>query len=443
MFLKTKQTFFKKLFLSLVFISIFSIFTTYIINMFFLDKFYIFRKERRLTEIGEVIKANYKDKDFINEYTRYLQEKEGIFYKIIFENNNKTKKITFLSKEAIKFSTKVDTFVELIKNDKTVKLIIYSDILEDGQKFQLVTSISAMDIYKKDMYLFNLLVAIISIFICLIISKMFASKFSNNLKKVNSFAKSISNLQFQEKIDIKSGDEIEELSQSISKMSQNLEEVINSLKNFVSNASHEMKTPLSVIKNYSQALIYGKITDEDKIKSYQKTILDTTNDMINLINNLLIISKLSNLDLNLNKDKIILKNLIEKSIDKFEDMSLSKDIEWDIKIKDEFIYGDEEILKIAFDNIVNNALKYSEISSKIFVSRLKDEIYIANKLEKYMEVNETLLEPFSRGSNSNSIEGNGLGLSIIDRIFKLNNIKYRINIEGEKENYYFCFYVKV
>lgn len=435
-----KQSFFTKIFLSLIVMSIFSIVTYYIFNIFFLEKFYVSRKEKRILEIAEVIKSNYKDKQFMAEYTEYLLQKEGIIYKIIPKTSGKTKFKVVSSKSQNELQ-RYDDYLRLFEKDGTIKFIVYTDTLDNGVEFEITTSLSVMNIYKNDMFIFNILVSLISIFISLIIARIMARKFSDNIKKVNNIAKNISELKFDKEITVKSGDEIEELSSSIYKMGENLETVIESLKNFSSNASHELKTPLAVVNNYSQALLSSSLDDKKEIRKYGKIILDSSEEMLTLINNLLIISRLSNLNITLNKNEFDIRELINNSIEKFEDLALSKDIDWNIDIGEYKVLADKNILKVAIDNIVSNALKYSLPSTKIFIAENENEISIKNQIKENLKIDTKLFEPFTRGNNILNIEGSGLGLSIIKKIFDLHQIKYKIEIQEEKNEFYFLFLI--
>ena len=121
-------------------------------------------------------------------------------------------------------------------------------------------------------------------------------------------------------------------------------------------------------------------------------------------------------------------------------LELEKDIEWDIKLKEQKIFCDIKIFKIALDNIVQNALKYSKENDIISIYETDGKICIENSVdgEGTGEISK-LWEPFSRGDNANelSIDGNGLGLSIVKKIMELNKINCGIDLKDKKFTFWF------
>lgn len=133
-------------------------------------------------------------------------------------------------------------------------------------------------------------------------------------------------------------------------------------------------------------------------------------------------------------------SILKQSIEKYEMLELEKDIEWNIKLKEEKVFCDIKIFKIAFDNIIQNALKYSKENDIILVYKVNERICIENSIDgRSTGDTSKLWEPFSRGDNANelSIEGNGLGLSIVKKIMELNKIPCGINLKDKKFTFWF------
>ena len=268
----------------------------------------------------------------------------------------------------------------------------------------------------------------------------FSQKITKDLEKLNLAAKKISILDFSEKISINRNDEIGELSNSINTMSGNLESSIENLKSFASNASHELKTPITVINSHAQALVSG-IIKGDSLPKYYRNILKESIEMNDLVTNLLTISKLSSPGIKLKQTEVSSLNLIKKSIDKYETLELEKDINWIFPKDDFIIFGEEKLLKTAFDNIIQNSLKYSKENGTISISIDKNKLIIENTMDCTLSKDKELLwEPFSRGENATdkNIDGNGLGLSIVKMILKLNGLIPEIEIKNNK----FIFIIK-
>ena len=297
-----------------------------------------------------------------------------------------------------------------------------------------------MSAHKHEMYVFNILTTITSVLLSMIIGRIFSKQITKNIKKLNRVAGKISVLDFSEKAEIESGDEMEELSQSIDKMSDNLSLSIENLRAFASNASHELRTPITVISTYAQALINGIVKSDNEKSKYYKAIAKESMDMNELVGNLLTISRLSSPGIKLNMAENNILSILKQSIEKYEMLELEKDIEWNIKLKEEKVFCDIKIFKIAFDNIIQNALKYSKENDIILVYKVNERICIENSIDgRSTGDTSKLWEPFSRGDNANelSIEGNGLGLSIVKKIMELNRIPCGINLKDKKFTFWF------
>lgn len=431
--MKIKINFFKKIFILSIFIVFFTVTIGYILNIFFLDRFYIYRKKESMLQASEIIKVLIlkKDREVLEDFREDLIDKEGIDISIVRSKHHLRRKGEI---GKIKEGFNITNISRTNSN-----LLIYHEVLPDKRNLVLRTSLSVMSAHKHEMNIFNFITTLISLFISMILGRIFSKKITSNLEKLNIATKKISILDFSEKIDIKSGDEIEELSESINTMSKNLSLSIENIKSFSSNASHELKTPITVINTYAQALVSGVVEKEEGRKKYYSAILKESNNMSDLVNNLLIISRLSSPGVKLNKEKINLLDLIKESIEKYEILELEKDIEWEIKLENEILFCDKKIFKISLDNIIHNALKYSKDMEKIKIYKNQNRIFIENKIENEIKNINSLWEPFARGENANEmkIQGYGLGLALVKKIMDLNNLSCGIKIRGNNFIFYF------
>lgn len=461
--MKIKVNFFQKIFIFSIFIILITIFISYTFNIFFLDKFYIHRRSQQIVVLSKEIRRKIQNNDSdISDYIETIKDKEGINIDIIktsMHNNNhmngQMSRNQNTNPRAIEPVTRMDrmhkgafetikTYNEnfsLVKLRKSnIKVLLYEESLSPEYKVIISSSLATMKNYKREVSLFNLLATFIALIISALIGRVFSKKITSDLEKLNTTAKKISVLDFSEELSIDRIDEIGELSTSINTMSKNLESSIENLKAFASNASHELKTPITVINSHAQALVSGIIKDENKL-TYYKTILRESIEMNDLVTNLLTISRLSSPGIKLKEKNVNILELIKNSMEKYETLELEKDIDWSLPKKDFNILGEEKFLKTAFDNIIQNALKYSKDNSTISVVFKPDKISITNVMaSKLSKDKESLWEPFSRGENATnlSIDGNGLGLSIVKMILKLNNLNPDIEISEDK----FTFNIK-
>lgn len=215
--------------------------------------------------------------------------------------------------------------------------------------------------------------------------------------KLNKVAKEIANGNYNENIEIKSKDEIGELSNQISIMKnkisnqiEHINEIAKYRKNFFDNVTHELKTPLTIIKGYSEILINEEV-DNDFNKISLNHIKDESERLHNMVIELLEVSKEDILnESKLDMKKVNISNLIEDicyhmsfKANKYN-MDINEELEDDI-----FIWGDENKLKQVLINILDNAIKYGRENEVIYIKESVKEnkvnINVINKTTDYKE----------------------------------------------------------
>lgn len=387
-----------------------------------------------MLEAAQTAKKLLDDEENFRDFTEDLRDKEGIDIALMRKHSGHMRRHREEEPE-LKEGFNITNI-----SRTNIKLLIYDENLPDGRVLTLRTSLSVMSAHKHEMNIFNILTTVVAVLLSMVIGRIFSKKITQNIKKLNLVARKISVLDFSEKALVNTGDEIEELSRNIDIMSKNLSLSIDNLKAFASNASHELRTPITVINTHAQALINGIVKDEKEKMNYYRAIAKESREMNELVGNLLTISRLSSPGIKLNIEELDFIKLLKESIEKYEILELEKDIEWKIKINSLNILCDRKIFKIAVDNIIHNALKYSKDNEAIEVYEEDEKIKIKNSIAgDNIEDIEKLWEPFARGNNANElrIDGNGLGLSIVKEIMKLNKIQCGIEIKEKKFIFWF------
>ncbi|MDL1963597.1 MAG: cell wall metabolism sensor histidine kinase WalK [Deltaproteobacteria bacterium] len=212
-------------------------------------------------------------------------------------------------------------------------------------------------------------------------------------------------------------------------------------QDFIAHISHELLTPLTTIKSYNEMLMDGEIENREMQKEFYNTISEETSRLSRLIRNLLNISKIEMGSLTINKGLVKTNWLFEDCVSAIEPSALSKNITIEKILPDEFpsIIGDKELLKVAINNILSNAVKYTPEGGTITFS-----INDRNNIVIY-EVTDTgygiadkdisnIFDKFYRSADPNIIErpGTGLGLSITSEIIKLHGGKIEVQSEPGK-----------
>ena len=200
---------------------------------------------------------------------------------------------------------------------------------------------------------------------------------------------------------------------------------IETLKtDFVSNVSHEMKTPISIIKNYAQLLQVEQLPEEQR-KEYAKSIESAASRLSDLISNILKLNKLENQRITPEVETYNVCRQLCDSILLFENAWEEKEIELDVDIEDRaMVRADENLLELVWNNLLSNAIKFTEPGGSITIRQTSDEDYVKVSVSDTgsgigKESMKHIFDKFYQGDTSHFKEGNGLGLALVKRVLEL------------------------
>lgn len=221
--------------------------------------------------------------------------------------------------------------------------------------------------------------------------------------------------------------------ENINKMAKELSrnEVLKT--DFISNVSHEIKTPLSVIANYATLLQDESLTKEERADCTEK-LLSATNRLTDLVVNILKLNKLENQVIREQKSLLRLGDFVSELILGFEEAIDKKNIDLDCDIEDITTYADKTFVEIICNNLLSNAVKFTDDGGKISVS-LKEaggKIVLSvkdNGCGMDSETGAHIFDKFYQGDTSHSKEGNGLGLALVKRV--IDKIGGEISVKSE------------
>ena len=205
------------------------------------------------------------------------------------------------------------------------------------------------------------------------------------------------------------------------------------LKNdFISNVSHEIKTPLAVIQNYAQSLNNKKLDDKKK-EEYIKGLVEQTKKLSDLISNILKLNKLENQKIVAEKEKFNLSELVRTTTLQFEEMIENKGLDLECDIDEIEIVSYQYLLEIVLNNLISNAIKFTN-QGKIFISLKKQNQFVVVKVKDTgigmdNEVGQHIFDKFYQGDKSRSTEGNGLGLALVKKV--IDTIGGEISVESK------------
>jgi two-component system sensor histidine kinase CssS len=275
-----------------------------------------------------------------------------------------------------------------------------------------------------------LLVMAIMTVVSLVFIIVFSRYLTKPLKKLSEDVRMISKRNWDRPISLNRSDEIGELADSIENMRKSLSEQDREQQSMLQFISHELKTPVMVIRSYAQAIKDGIYPAGDLDSAID--VIDKEIQRMDLrVKDLLFITRLEYLSRHdLEKEEINLSELLEDTVGRFSFQR--DDIDWNPNLKDFKTEVNEEQLAIAIENILSNQIRYakSRIEVTMEVNEREESLLIrfANDGEKVAETKlEELFKPFNKGVGGE----NGLGLSITRRIIELHGGAISIVNEGE------------
>ncbi|MBE6537908.1 MAG: HAMP domain-containing histidine kinase [Ruminococcaceae bacterium] len=231
----------------------------------------------------------------------------------------------------------------------------------------------------------------------------------------------------------KSLGEIATLVRNFNSMAQELEGTEMFRSDFVNNFSHEFKTPIVSIRGFAKQLKSDALS-EDERRKYAEIIADECERLSNMSTNVLLLSKLQNLELITDKSAYSLDEQIRRSVLLFAKDWEAKNIDLDIDLEEIDYTGNEEIMSHVWVNLIGNAVKYTPEGGRISVRAIKkaDEIIVRvsdNGIGMSRAVMERIFDKFYQGDGSHTGSGNGLGLPLVKRIIEL--CGGRLTVESE------------
>ena len=422
-----------KLFITLSFVILLIILFLIIVNNVVFGQFFLFSKTRALKSVYATVNSYYNssvDIDIESELEKIAVQNN---FDILIKNNQN---VSIYTSNKDFFSTlgqmnamsnglydnageiieqNEDMTIRRIKDTKNgITYILLSGMLDNGYLLYVRIPITSIQESVKISNNFLYLMAGFAILIAAVIVSFVSRKFADPISELNAIAKKMANLDFSHKYRITDADdEINNLGKSINAMSDKLEKTIKQLrdtnielekdieekskidemrKSFISDVSHELKTPIALIQGYSEGLLENVNTDEESRRFYAEVILDETNKMDKLVKQLLELMKLEYGKREFEDTKFNIVAVEKEVVRKSKVMLEEKQVEVQIKSSDEImVLADDFYIEQVITNYLTNAIKHVEE-----IQGLK-EISIENVVD--VEKNKVRVKVFNTGKN--------------------------------------------
>lgn len=256
------------------------------------------------------------------------------------------------------------------------------------------------------------------------------------IRKLTEATKKIASGNFNTTVDINRNDEIGELADNFNIMVKELNSIEYLRKDFVSNVSHEFKTPIASIQGFAKLLEKDNLSKEDR-QEYINIILEETGRLSNLSNNMIKLTNFENQEIVTNKKEYRIDEQLRKAVIMLEEKINEKKIKVTLDSKEISIIEDADLIMEIWINLLNNAIKYSNENGNIEIKVEEQEEFIQVDIKDDgigipKDKHERIFEKFYQAEKSHAYEGCGLGLAIVKRIIDLTNGKIEVESEEAK-----------
>lgn len=482
-----------KLFFTICIVITMIILLLVIVNNVVLEKFYLYNKTKTMKQIYKQINTSYNNElpyEKIEENLRVLSINNNLDILIKTDENilmlatdnyktDYTDEIEFFSNIKQKgeilrklYQEKMIDINIVKENDTKINYIIVSAYLDNGYKLYMRTPTA--DLQESARISNNVLIVIGSAVIIIsgIIASFISRKFAAPILELNSIAQRMSNLDFSQKYQVNdTDDEMNNLGKSINIMSEKLENTIKQLtvnnselekdierkskidemrKQFISDVSHELKTPIALIQGYAEGLVENVNVDDESREFYANVILDEANKMDRLVKQLLELMKLEYGKRDFNNESFDIVALINEVIKKCNVMVVENNIKIYFNCKNVIMaYADIFYVEQILMNYITNAIRYSKevngerkIEINIYLDTEKNKIRVSifnsgdNIEEKELQ---RIWGRFYKVDSSRNREkgGTGIGLAFVKAI--MNNYQNEYGAVNKENGVEFFF----
>lgn len=340
------------------------------------------------------------------------------------------------SKEIIKLNNPINKTRSILYNIKTEnnEFIILNTALEDVN--------STTSILKGQLIYITMIIIILAIIVSVYLSKLLNKPIINITKEAKKLAKGNSELNIQES-NIK---EIDDLRIVLNYASKEINKTDELRRDLLANVSHDLKTPLTMIKAYAEMVRDINKEDEEKRNENLNIIIDETDRLNVLVNDILSLSKLEANQETLDLTEFNLVDLIKNIIKKYNIIKETENYNFILKLpKKALVYGDINKISQVIYNLVNNAINYTGDDLTVTIEVIeKKKSYLVNIIDTGKGIKEEDLNLIwnkyyknEKNHKRNKI-GSGVGLSIVKNILDRHKFKYGVKSKiGGGTTFYF------
>ena len=447
-----------KIFKYLAIFSLFILIFLFFFQVIFINTFYEWTKTRTIKNLAQDILVTENDTSLYEKLDR-VSYSENVCIELTNSNgdnlystysSNCNLRSKAIKRNFINSNKKTKTY-NLVNNFTREKSIMNATRLSNNLYIFISTSLipldSTINIIEQQLIIVSIVVLLLSIVVAYFISK----RLSNPIIRISKAAKLISKGKLKTNFD--SGSDIKELidlTDALNDMKEELSKTEELQKDLMANVSHDLKTPLTMIKAYAELILDINIDDKEKCKSNLNIIIEEVNRLNDLVNDILALTKVEN---DLDKLDISSFDLIKliKRIVKQHNIYVIKDgysIEFiHDNIDKLMINADKKKIEQVIYNLLNNALNYTGNDKKVIIKVVEDDKdYTIMVIDSGKGIDKKEIDHIfdryyrSKKNHKRYVYGTGLGLSIVKNILLLHNYEYGVKSTKNKGT---TFYFKI
>lgn len=451
----------RKIWQYLIIFSLVIILFLWLFQVIFINKYYEYTKTKDIKHIANKLLTAYNSENIYNTLDE-ISYQENLCIEITSSNSTLYRSSTtsncLFSKGVLKESfinsgNKEETY-NLQNPQFANKTILEAIKLDDNLYAFLSTSLEPLDstakILKEQLLIISILILSLSLLIGYFISKRLSKPIVDISQKANLISKGKIKKEFTSDSDIL---EIEDLNNSLNEMMVELGKTEELEKDLLANVSHDLKTPLTMIKAYAEMVRDLTYNDKEKRNSNLNIIIEETDRLALLVNDILTLSKLQQSMDNLTLSEFDLILLIKNILKRFtiyEEKYGYNIIFKHTNIRKLMIKADQKKIEQVLYNLIINAINYTGSDMKVVINISKvNTLYKIEVIDSGKGIDTKDLDNIfdkyykSEKKHKRNLYGTGLGLSIVKSIFILHDYKYGVDTKKGKGSSFYFYISKV
>ena len=355
----------------------------------------------------------------------------------------------------IPFYVNLDEIINKIKNSKSqnilfnVKLnefdlegIVYASY-NNGRYYLITANIDPIDSVVKILSNQLIITTIIIIIVSVIISVYISKKLTNSIIDITKSAKELGKGNYDVKFKLTQYEELNTLSNTLNYSAEELKKTDKLRKELIANVSHDIKTPITIIKSYAEMI--KDLSGSNKVKREKDlTVIINQTDLLNkMVDDMMDLSRLENKIIKLNISEYDIIKSVNSIIDGFKSFKEYK-FKTNFDLKQIIVIADEVKINQVINNLISNAINFVGEDKTVYINIIKINDKVKIEIKDNGKGIKDISKVFDRYYKSNdkyrkSGYGSGLGLSIVKNILELHKVKYGVESKVDEGTTFYIY----